>query len=172
MKKKAPFGTLYSVAEREGFEPSKSYPLHTFQACSFDRSDTSPGGNPDQPHLSTRLGCYRCSLPGLAEFTTVVARGPEWVTIAGAYPSELARRSVATVLYSFHESKKPTATVTWPLFPVIQLAMLTVAISGAFLLRNRSLKASYLELQAGLEATAIAVSAANARSSEGAGKRT
>jgi hypothetical protein len=62
--------------------------------------------------------------------------------------------------------------VTWPLFPVIQLAMLTVAISGAFLLRNRSLKASYLELQAGLEAAAIAVSAANARSSEGAGKRT
>ena len=30
------------LAEREGFEPSKSYPLHTFQACSFDRSDTSP----------------------------------------------------------------------------------------------------------------------------------
>jgi hypothetical protein len=73
------------VAEREGFEPSKSYPLHTFQACSFDRSDTSPGGNPDQPHLGTRLGCYRCSLPGLAEFTTVVARGPEWVTIEGGY---------------------------------------------------------------------------------------
>ena len=32
----------FYLAEREGFEPSKSFPLHTFQACSFDRSDTSP----------------------------------------------------------------------------------------------------------------------------------
>jgi hypothetical protein len=27
---------------REGFEPSKPFDLHTFQACSFDHSDTSP----------------------------------------------------------------------------------------------------------------------------------
>ena len=31
------------MAEREGFEPSMSYkPIHTFQACSFNHSDTSP----------------------------------------------------------------------------------------------------------------------------------
>ena len=31
------------MAEREGFEPSMRCRIHTFQACSFDRSDTSPG---------------------------------------------------------------------------------------------------------------------------------
>ena len=31
------------LAEREGFEPSiRGYRIHTFQACSFSRSDTSP----------------------------------------------------------------------------------------------------------------------------------
>ena len=30
------------MAEREGFEPSMAFTIHTFQACSFDRSDTSP----------------------------------------------------------------------------------------------------------------------------------
>lgn len=31
------------LAERMGFEPMMSYkPIHAFQACSFDRSDTSP----------------------------------------------------------------------------------------------------------------------------------
>ncbi len=33
---------LNSVAEGEGFEPSKPFDLHTFQACSFDHSDTPP----------------------------------------------------------------------------------------------------------------------------------
>ena len=31
-----------SLAVREGFEPSVRCRTHTFQACSFDRSDTSP----------------------------------------------------------------------------------------------------------------------------------
>ena len=31
------------MAEREGFEPSvRFWRTHTFQACSFNRSDTSP----------------------------------------------------------------------------------------------------------------------------------
>ena len=31
------------MAEREGFEPSiRDYRIHTFQACSFNHSDTSP----------------------------------------------------------------------------------------------------------------------------------
>jgi hypothetical protein len=30
------------MAVREGFEPSKACALHTFQACSFGHSDTSP----------------------------------------------------------------------------------------------------------------------------------
>ena len=41
---KAPCRGLLNLAEREGFEPSVRYSrTHTFQACSFDRSDTSPG---------------------------------------------------------------------------------------------------------------------------------
>ncbi len=33
----------FNLAEREGFEPSIGFwPIHTFQACSFNRSDTSP----------------------------------------------------------------------------------------------------------------------------------
>ena len=36
------------VVERKGFEPSKRFwRLHTFQACSFDHSDTSLGGCKD-----------------------------------------------------------------------------------------------------------------------------
>ncbi|MEN9425249.1 MAG: hypothetical protein RL122_2632 [Pseudomonadota bacterium] len=30
------------MAEKEGFEPSIRYRIHTFQACSFDHSDTFP----------------------------------------------------------------------------------------------------------------------------------
>ncbi len=34
---------LHFVAEREGFEPSIHFwRIHTFQACSFNHSDTSP----------------------------------------------------------------------------------------------------------------------------------
>jgi hypothetical protein len=43
------------VAVREGFEPSKPFGLHTFQACSFGRSDTSPYtsySDPLQPHIT------------------------------------------------------------------------------------------------------------------------
>ncbi len=102
----------------------------------------------------------------------IVARGPEWVTIEGAYRSELARRSVATVPYSFHEPQKPNATLSRPLFAVIQLVTLTISVSVAFVLRNGSLKASHLELQAGLEAAEIAVAEAKTRSTEGAGEQT
>ena len=30
------------MAVREGFEPSNGFPLHTFQACAFSHSATSP----------------------------------------------------------------------------------------------------------------------------------
>ena len=36
-------GIYREMAEREGFEPSiRGYRIHTFQACSFNHSDTSP----------------------------------------------------------------------------------------------------------------------------------
>ena len=35
-------GFFINMAVREGFEPSRPCDLHTFQACSFDHSDTSP----------------------------------------------------------------------------------------------------------------------------------
>ena len=34
------------MAERGGFEPPMPFGIHTFQACSFDRSDTSPQNHP------------------------------------------------------------------------------------------------------------------------------
>ena len=35
---------IHEMAEREGFEPSvRFWRTHTFQACSLNRSDTSPG---------------------------------------------------------------------------------------------------------------------------------
>ena len=43
INKKARSGRAFLfMAVREGFEPSKPCDLHTFQACSFDHSDTSP----------------------------------------------------------------------------------------------------------------------------------
>jgi hypothetical protein len=41
--KSVPTRNDMGMAEREGFEPSvRFWRTHTFQACSFDRSDTSP----------------------------------------------------------------------------------------------------------------------------------
>ena len=43
--KKAPcfrMGLFLYMAVREGFEPSMPFDIHTFQACSFGHSDTSP----------------------------------------------------------------------------------------------------------------------------------
>ncbi len=44
------FSTHFQIlAEREGFEPSiRDYRIHTFQACSFSHSDTSPKPFSDQ----------------------------------------------------------------------------------------------------------------------------
>ncbi len=36
------------MAVREGFEPSIRFRIHTFQACSFGHSDTSPSFDPGQ----------------------------------------------------------------------------------------------------------------------------
>ena len=38
----SPERILRFLAEREGFEPSMRFRIHTFQACSFGLSDTSP----------------------------------------------------------------------------------------------------------------------------------
>ena len=43
------------MAVTERFELSKGCPLHTFQACSFSHSDTSPD-------LGGRIPCYRGAL--------------------------------------------------------------------------------------------------------------
>ena len=69
------------MAEREGFEPSMGYqPIHTFQACSFGRSDTSPWGlaasQPADPRH--RIWRYRCSLPGLTGLTSYRREGAGW----------------------------------------------------------------------------------------------
>ncbi len=42
IRKKGPLGPFLVLAVREGFEPSIRFRIHTFQACSFDHSDTSP----------------------------------------------------------------------------------------------------------------------------------
>ena len=75
----------FRMAEREGFEPSMGYePIHTFQACSFGRSDTSPVSRwrwPYQPHPGARIRCDRCSLPGLTGLTPVRRGGTGTATI-------------------------------------------------------------------------------------------
>ena len=109
------------MAEREGFEPSKSYPLHTFQACSFDRSDTSPidsdlyNDAPRSQSSLTMVVTQSSHTPAHESAATVapfrawrssqhaVARGPERVTIEGAYASEIGRGSVASVRRSVAE---------------------------------------------------------------------
>ncbi len=88
---------LLELAEREGFEPSKSYPLHTFQACSFDRSDTSPTDS--NLTVPMELAVTQSShTPAHESAATVapfrawrssqlaVARGPERVTIVRIHP--------------------------------------------------------------------------------------
>ena len=54
-KRGSPFGLplFVELAERVGFEPTvRGYRTHTFQACSFDRSDTSPELPSTCRHLS------------------------------------------------------------------------------------------------------------------------
>ncbi len=43
---------LTFMAEKEGFEPSKPFGLHTFQACAFDHSATSPEGAKSTTRIS------------------------------------------------------------------------------------------------------------------------
>ena len=49
---------LNSMAVREGFEPSVRCRTHTFQACSFDHSDTSPAlwDQPQRPRTLIEIG--------------------------------------------------------------------------------------------------------------------
>ena len=65
------------MAEREGFEPSKAFTPYTLSKRA--RSTTLPplremvATHPVLPKAQRR--CYRCSLPGLAEFTTCRLQG-------------------------------------------------------------------------------------------------
>ena len=65
------------MAEREGFEPSKAFTPYTLSKRA--RSTTLPplrkmvATHPVLPKARRR--CYRCSLPGLAEFTTCRLQG-------------------------------------------------------------------------------------------------
>ena len=64
-------------------------PIHTFQACSFNHSDTSPkipcsrddGGDPNQPYLVHEAEATVAPFRAWRGSQHVVARGPEWVTI-------------------------------------------------------------------------------------------
>ena len=52
---------------------------------------------PRQPHPGTRVGNYRCSLPGLAGFTTYHCEGTAWITttspLTGAHRARIVRES-------------------------------------------------------------------------------
>ena len=50
-------GRLREMAVREGFEPSVPCGTHTFQACSFGHSDTSPFQGADSMPLVTKKQC-------------------------------------------------------------------------------------------------------------------
>lgn len=49
-----------------------------------DRGNAENWRQPRQPHPGTRVGNYRCSLPGLAGFTTYHCEGTAWITRAGS----------------------------------------------------------------------------------------
>ena len=44
-KKSTRLGAIPILAERRGFEPPIGFPIHAFQACTLDHSDTSPSVN-------------------------------------------------------------------------------------------------------------------------------
>src|SRR5690554_4325041 len=89
------------VAEGEGFEPSKPFDLHTFQACSFDHSDTPPhcgswaGGAP--PFAQERRVCYRLKCSIASRFLPEGrARRPERAGHRGSPGSEGSRVRAAS----------------------------------------------------------------------------
>ena len=53
------------MAVREGFEPAKRYErLHTFQACSFSHSDTSPYTVATRPDITTEQQHCKVKISG------------------------------------------------------------------------------------------------------------
>jgi len=62
------------------------------------------GGNPYPPHPGTRIGCYRCSLPGLTGFTTYRCEGTDTGHHEPFKPSG-ARAAAATLR---HQSRSGT----------------------------------------------------------------
>ncbi len=78
----------FRMAEREGFEPSMGYePIHTFQACSFGRSDTSPVSRWRWPYSRTPVpesvatAAPFQALPSLTGLTPVRRGGTGTATI-------------------------------------------------------------------------------------------
>src|SRR5690606_19798891 len=60
---------LRTMAVTEGFEPSVACTTHAFQACSFGRSDTSPGNNLtilSDSRTTTRPRAHACEVNGRA----------------------------------------------------------------------------------------------------------
>ena len=65
-------GLAQKLAVREGFEPSMPFDIHAFQACSFDRSDTSPridtmSTNAEGAYLSPARSLFQGATAGLTE---------------------------------------------------------------------------------------------------------
>ena len=83
------------MAERKGFEPLKAVTPYTLSKRA--QSTTLPSlrylavrwRQPTQPHLGARIHCYRCSLPGLAEFTIYRREGTKVGHHSGAYASRI-----------------------------------------------------------------------------------
>ena len=92
------------MAVREGFEPSNGCPLHTFQACAFDHSATSP--------LRARIITYapRLASPQVYDFWQYFSllavqpgawRGLRFGTAEGAYIEPAAARVEGLDLQEF-----------------------------------------------------------------------
>ena len=67
---------------------------------------------PKQPHPGTRISNYRCSLPGLADFTTYRCEGTAWATTNSepASKTELQRQR-ARILAESWLSCKPSMKI-------------------------------------------------------------
>ena len=120
-----------TLAEREGFEPSKSVNPYTLsrRAPSATRPPlrySNRGGNPSQPHPGTQVSCYRCSLPGLAELTTCccegTGKGHHW------------KRRILQRVYTQNNAlgARGWIPVNWHLMVIGQLGIALLGCCGAF----------------------------------------
>ncbi len=92
------------MAEGVGFDPTIRFRIHTFQACSFNHSDTPPDTLHPLEATQTSLTSAHKSAATVAPFRAwrgsqlIVARELEWVTINPTINTKHCERVILTFL--------------------------------------------------------------------------